>query len=143
MHETRMTVAQKTTLAKATVRLRSGLRKAESSLAFQIRAEKIGLRAYLHSRGVPGVDSLRCECGHGRQTAKHIIRFCPRWNELRLRIYSAGPNGSQNFDYRDMLASLAGRRRAARLLTEIGLLQQFEASNPFYLVRCKIETLNW
>ena len=39
----------------------------------QIRTEKVGLRAYLFDRYIPGIDDTRCEYGSRRQTAKYIL----------------------------------------------------------------------
>ena len=54
----------------------AGLQKHKSSLLVQIQTGKIGLRAFLHSRRVPGVSSPCCECGAGRETALHLILEC-------------------------------------------------------------------
>ena len=57
-------------------KLHQGLRKAESSLAIQLRTEKIGFAAFLHARKVPHIISLACQCGWRRQNPKHVIVFC-------------------------------------------------------------------
>ena len=74
------TAALATPLNKKRLRIHEGLAKAESSLATQIRTEKIGLADFLHRRRVPTVASPACPCGWHRQTAKHIIMFCPMYN---------------------------------------------------------------
>lgn len=126
LHEARMTAAQAASLSKATARLRGGLKRAESSLALQIRTETIGLKSYLYGRGVPGVDSPRCDCGHQKQTAKHIVVFCPKWTGLRQRIFVTELSAGRTLDYRSVTGTTAGLRKAAHLLIETGLLQQFE-----------------
>jgi hypothetical protein len=69
------------------LKLHEGLPKAESSLAIQLRMETNGLDTFLFQAQVPSVPSPICSCGRGRQTAKHILIFCPRhagaWYELR------------------------------------------------------------
>ena len=80
------TAALTTPLSKKRLCMHEGLAKAESSLATQIRTEKIGLADFLHRRRVPTVTSPACQCGWHRQTAKHIIMFCP--------LYDFGSRGS-------------------------------------------------
>jgi hypothetical protein len=55
-----------------------GLRKAESSLAIQLRAGPNGLDAILFQARVPSVPSPLCSCSGRRQTAKHVLIFSPR-----------------------------------------------------------------
>lgn len=117
--------AQSQPIARKSLGLRSGLRKAESTLATHIRTERIGLRAYLHSRGVPGFDTPDCSCQLGRQTAKHVLRFCPEWKEQRKSMMDAA--GTQ--DYREITASRKGLRAAAKMMMKTGLLEQFALAN--------------
>ena len=57
-------------------RIHKAVKRAKSSLITQIRTEKIGLRAFLYSRFVPGIDEESCTCGARRQTARHILHEC-------------------------------------------------------------------
>ncbi len=57
------------------LKLHEGLRKAESSLAIQLRMGTNGLDAYLFHARVPSESSPLCSCGRERQTAKHVITF--------------------------------------------------------------------
>lgn len=68
--------AQRLELHKKDLQIHNGLTKAESALATQIRTEKIGFADFLAARKVPGY-SPECSCGFHRQTAKHVIFFCP------------------------------------------------------------------
>jgi hypothetical protein len=98
-----------------------GINKSTCSLIAQIRTEKIGLNAFLADRRVPGY-TAQCSCGWRRQTAKHIIRFCPFYAEDREELFrDAGTR-----DYSWMLASPYGVRIAARWLQRRGLLHQFQ-----------------
>lgn len=115
------TPAQRSPLGTDTIKMRSHLRKAESTLAMQIRTERIGLKAYLYSRNVPGYTSPECECGLGSQTARHVIMHCPNWTDLRERL--AGT--LRTWDYRVVIGSWEGLREAARLIMDTGLLEQF------------------
>ena len=63
IEEANQTPAQRTPISKLTLKIREGLQKAESFLATHIRTERIGLKVYLHSRKVPGVESPECGCG--------------------------------------------------------------------------------
>ena len=54
----------------------SNLQKHKSSLLIQMQTGKIGLRAFLHSRRVPGVTSPDCNCGAGRDIVLHLIIEC-------------------------------------------------------------------
>jgi hypothetical protein len=60
------------------LKLHEGLRKAESSLAIQLRTRTNGLDAFLFQARVPSVPSPLCSCGRGRQTARHVLIFCPK-----------------------------------------------------------------
>ena len=89
IEEANQTPAQRTPLSKLTLKIREGLQKAESSLATHIRTERIGLKVYLYSRKVPGVESPEYGCGWARQTAKHVLLFCPDYAEPRTRMLNA------------------------------------------------------
>ena len=113
--------AQRSPLTKKILRLRHGLHKAESSLVTHIKAECIGLQAYLYSRKVPGAESPDCGYGQGRQTAKHILVFCPQWNMLRQRVFEA----TNVHDYHRVVETPSGLRKSARVLMDTGLLGHF------------------
>ena len=77
-----------TDLNSKRLHIHEGLAKAESSLATQIRTGKIGLADFLYRRRVPSVTSPACPCGWYRQTAKHVIMFCPPLYQGRGRVPS-------------------------------------------------------
>ena len=97
-----------------------GISKATSSLITQIRTEKIGLNAFLADRRVPN-RTPKCSCGHQRQTAKHILMYCPNFEEDRKDLYKAA--GTR--DYSKMLATPRGAKAAANWLQKTNLLPQF------------------
>jgi hypothetical protein len=68
------------------LKLHEGLRKAESSLAIQLRTGINGLDAFLFQARVPSVSSSLCSCGKGRQTAKHVLIFCPHHSRARHEL---------------------------------------------------------
>ena len=63
-------------LKKERLDLHGNLAKAESSLAVQVRTEKIGFAQFLHRLRVLAVTSPACDCGWHSQTAKHIAWYC-------------------------------------------------------------------
>jgi hypothetical protein len=116
---------RKTPAHRDTRRTRSQLHttfsKATSALVTQIRTEKIGLNAFLTQQRVPGF-TASCECGWQKQTAKHIILFCPNYTEERAKLFrEAGTN-----NYSQMLATTRGAKAAAQFLQRTGLLPQFQ-----------------
>jgi hypothetical protein len=83
------------------LRLHSNLTKAESSLLIQARTGKIGLKAFLFQRQVPGVVSPRCPCNGEKETVYHLVKEC---EEIRT------PRNQSIIKYRN--ASLRDFRRA-------------------------------
>jgi hypothetical protein len=68
------------------LRLRTGLSAAEATVATLVRTGKIGLNGFLFDMKVPGIISPACSCGWRRQTAEHVIIFCPEWREGRASM---------------------------------------------------------
>ena len=70
--------------------LYSNLTKAQSSALLQMRTGKIGLKAFLPYRKVPGQDTPICSCGEGLQTPEHLFTFCtdPQSRNLRAMGFS-------------------------------------------------------
>jgi hypothetical protein len=62
-----------------------------------------------------------CICERLRQTAKHILLFCPEYADERDSLYIAA--GIK--DYSKMLATLREAKAAAHWLQRTGLLPQF------------------
>jgi hypothetical protein len=92
-----------------------------SALVTQIRTEKIGLNAFLTTMKVPGYTAA-CDCGWGRQTAKHIILHCPQHQTQRNKLFQdAGTR-----DYQKMLVTPQGAKAAATFLQATNLLPQFQ-----------------
>jgi hypothetical protein len=69
--------AQKPWVAlKKYIQRHTGLRKAESSALVQARTGKIGLKAFLFQRKVPGVPTPLCDCGEAPETVDHLLGGC-------------------------------------------------------------------
>ena len=116
-------------LSKARLRIHEGLAKAESSLATQIRTEKIGLAAFLHRQCVPTVTSPACPCGWRRQTAKHVIMFCP--------LYDVGSRGSVGApsNHNKLVNTARGLKNITSRLIKTGLVAQFSVAAEQLYVR--------
>lgn len=75
------------TPTKKVLRLHSGLSKKQSATLVQMRTGKIGLRDYLFSRNVPGIQDRHCTCREGRQTVQHLLLTCRYFKEIRREIF--------------------------------------------------------
>jgi hypothetical protein len=94
----------------------------------QIRTEKIGFRAFLAQRRVPGV-SPECECGEAVQTPKHIVLACPNTSGGRTEwLERAG-----TVDYRVLTSTRKGLRMLAQRIMGLGLLQQFNLAREMVM----------
>ncbi|KAF5540085.1 hypothetical protein FNAPI_10626 [Fusarium napiforme] len=65
----------------------SGLTRAQSTMMFSCRTERIGLRKYLHDCRIPGFESPTCPCGRSRETVFHLLVECPRLREARMGLF--------------------------------------------------------
>ncbi|KAI1007534.1 hypothetical protein K3495_g687 [Podosphaera aphanis] len=74
--------------------LHRNLKRAQSSIAMQIRSEHIRLNSYLHRRKVPGVDNPRCPCGHPSENVKHAVMACPLRAKGRAEVWRKAKNRS-------------------------------------------------
>ncbi len=101
--------------------LHAGLFKVESSVGVQLRTEKIGLRAFLYKRRVPGVDSASCECGWRYQDIKHMLILCPNHAEGRKLMFERA--GSD--DFRQIVLTSKGLKSATEWVIQRGMLGQF------------------
>src|SRR5208337_881579 len=124
------------------LRLYKGLRKAESSALVQIRAGKIGLRAFLYQRKVPGIDdpyylAYRDEFGTAPlKDAYHVITECSALYEARKALSEALCIPTGSWGYARFYTALRDPRQAILItrwiitsgrLPEYGLATEFEA----------------
>jgi hypothetical protein len=107
------------------LKLHGGLRKAESLLAIQLRIGTNCLDAYLYQARVPSVSSPLCSCGRGRQTARHILTFCPKHagarHELRDEL-------GQLLDFSKLLGTAEGLQKSTKWMMQRGILGQFRGA---------------
>ena len=104
-----------------TQKLHAELAKAESSLVVQMRTGVIGFADFLHRMGVPGYETPGCHCGHMRQTAKHILLFCPQYTRGRAgMLRDAGTT-----DFQTLTSTGRGVKAACRWLINLGILGQY------------------
>ncbi len=82
-------VADAPTFDGSALDLHRGLRKAESSILVQIRTGKLGLRAFLHHRQVPGIDNPNCPHCLKPETAFHVITDCRAEDDRRETLTRA------------------------------------------------------
>ena len=101
------------------LRLYDQLRKAESSALFQARTGRIGLRLFLHTANVPGIDTTLCSCGHGIETAEHLLLHCTtfpsRW--------------SRGTRFSELVANVETVSQVAKQLIQSGRLSQFSLAS--------------
>ena len=104
---------------KSSLKLYSQLKKAESSVLFQARTGRIGLRRFLASARVPGIESADCLYGKGQETAEHILLYC----DERPRTWSRGAQ------FRKLVSEAASGGQVARQLIQSGRLGQFSLAS--------------
>ncbi len=107
------------------LKLHEGLRKAESSLAIQLRTGTNGLDAFLFQARVPSVSSPLCSCGRGRQTAKHVLIFCPRHAGTRHELRD---DQGHLPDFSKLLGTAEGLRKTTKWVMQRGILGQFRGA---------------
>ena len=68
---------------KSYYNLQKDFKKAKSSALIQARTGKIGLRAFLFERKVPGIATLLCECRTAEETVAHLLEGCSYYPEAK------------------------------------------------------------
>jgi hypothetical protein len=101
------------------IKLYSKLKKAESSAVFQARTGRIGLRHFLAKARVPEISSPECSCGHGLETAEHVLLHCKDRP-------SSWPRGTR---FRKIMEAPECVGQVARDLIQCGRLGQFSLAN--------------
>ncbi len=107
------------------LKLHEGLLKAVSSLAIQLRTGVNGLDAYLFQARVTIVPSPLCSCGGGRQTAKHVLIFCPTHSGARHELMDEQghlPNFLKSLEMAE------GLQKTTKWVMQRGILGQFRGA---------------
>jgi hypothetical protein len=95
------------------------LPKHQATALFLLRTEVLGINYWL-SKVIPG-HSPACSCGPQPQSLGHLMTFCPRTTEARLKLIER--TGST--DIRGMLDTQETAKHAARWLLDTRILAQF------------------
>lgn len=97
------------------------LTAAEAAIYIQIRTEKIGLNGFLKDRKVPNINA-ECSCGWERQTAKHIVMFCPEWQAQRRLLRDT----IRFTDYSQLTDNKENAKALAKWFIGLNILDQFK-----------------
>ena len=80
-------------------------------MVIQLRTGKIGFRAFLYQRRVPGTNDPNCDCGE-EMTVAHVLLKYAEWKELR----DVALEGQKRSSLRELLGTRKGCLAAARLV---------------------------
>ena len=110
-------------------RIHKAVKRARSSLITQIRTEKIGLKAFLYSRFVPGIEEESCTRGASKQTARHILHECRLLSRQRREWWANEKRKSfgGTIAHVDMLNNPRYISIAADFIKSTGLIGQYQA----------------
>jgi hypothetical protein len=115
--------AWKTPWDKRPIKLYEDLPKHEATALFLLRTEVLGLNNWLASINVPDFTPA-CPCGWIRQTVRHILLFCPLYEQGRAEIVRK----AASTDMTTILSKPGSGAAAARWLTRSGALPQFRTA---------------
>ena len=101
------------------LKLYKELKKAESSVLFQARTGRIGLRKFLASARVPEIESGECLCRGGLETVEHVLLYC----DNTPRAWSRGAQFGR------LVSEPESSAKVARQLIQSGKLGQFSLAN--------------
>lgn len=107
----------------------SQMPRAWSSLVIQLRTGKIGFRAFLYQRRVPGFEDPSCQdCDAGEDmTVAHVLLKCSKWQEQRNECFQRAGCSPETASLANLLNTRKGCLAAARMIWKTGLLKQFQA----------------
>lgn len=113
--------------SRKVLHLHDKLPKWISSLMYQMRTSKIGLRKFLYERNVPDIDNTECACGEGEKTVRHVLTECSQFREMRRTIWADEVRKARyNYiDLRTILTTPAYLKKAAEFMQKTGLLGQY------------------
>jgi hypothetical protein len=82
---------------KHTRDLYNSLKSREARILAQLRTGMAHLNGYLHTIGVADTDD--CECNQARETIKHFLFRCTRWDTHRADMMRQANNKSGNLSF--------------------------------------------
>ncbi len=123
------TSAQRLHLSNKMIKMRDNLQKAESILAMHIKIKCIDLNAYLHSRNVSDMNSLRCDCEWSHQTTKHVLMHCLNWLHLQSRMLQ----NADFLNYQIIVIITKNLKAVAKMMMKTKLLKQFKVTRTLIL----------
>ncbi|KHJ33520.1 hypothetical protein EV44_g3676 [Erysiphe necator] len=112
---------QKMSLKSTPSNLHRHLKRAQSSVAMQIRSEHIGLKSYLYRRKVPGVNNQSCPCGYPSENVKHTVMACP----LKVRGRTDVWRKAKNRSFEAMISNPEDLGRITQWILDQGWFDQF------------------
>lgn len=97
---------QKMSLMGTPSNLHRNLKKAQSTIAMQIRSEYIEFNSYLYRRKVLGVETPRCSYEYPTENVKHAVIACllrvegraETWKKAKNRSYEAMMNDPEDIE---------------------------------------------
>jgi hypothetical protein len=92
--------------------------------------EKIGLKGFLHARGVPGYqEDNKCSCSRRNvQSVIHILMECPNLRGPREEKLLQEPGSLRNnLDLRHWLGTPEQAKKVTQFMMETELLAQYQA----------------
>jgi hypothetical protein len=93
---------------KHTKSIYDSLNKKEAGILAQLRTGIARINSYLHRIGVS--DTEQCDCGAAKETVKHFLFLCARWDHLRAHLLQ-----QVNTRIGDISFCLGGRSRNMEL----------------------------
>ena len=105
------------------------VRRAKSSLVTQMRTEKIGLKAFLYNRCVPGIEDESCECGAAKQTVRHVLHECRLFYKQRRTFWAGVKRKSPGevISHKEIMSTPRYASMAADFMRSTGLIGQYHA----------------
>ena len=73
------------------------LRRKEANILIQLRTGMARLNGYLYC--IKATDSDLCQCGTAKETVKHFLFRCPRWDNLRQDLLSQTEDKRGNLSF--------------------------------------------
>ena len=73
------------------------LQRKEANVVIQLRTGMARLNGYLHC--IKATDSDLCECGTAKESIKHFLFRCPRWDNLRQNLLSQTEDKRGNLSF--------------------------------------------